>query len=414
MVIQPSSTRTTPTGHAQSGTSSQAAGPSRFMATLRTLLGGAHPAGRTPTATAAGTSTPSGKPRHTDATATLLARLHATDLLHPAGGKQQTQTSQHDDTTDASTLHALVLPGMTLNVLVTARGSSTQRSELHVRATKSGAMHEAHGASPSTLRALAQMQPSHVDAASTNTPMHAGTTKAATPPAQATATTAFTAPTAPTTGTASATAVAWHQPSFTLAATRQTGASQTGHATAESTLVQVALFAHNGSTSAAAQSTTAAGPAAPVNATLPAELGSSAWQQQLGRQLARAVQNGHQQIQLHLHPRELGPLQISLHVDQQKVQAQFFATHVATRDAVQQALPQLRSALAQQGMALSDAMVGQQRHPSQQDRSSHSSSRRTRTSVASLTLSEIDTGPRSPILDNRRGLRAPGKLDTYA
>src|SRR5699024_6029897 len=205
-------------------------GPSRFMATLRSLLGGAHPAGRTSTTTTTGTSAPSGKPRHADATASLLARLHATGLLHPAGGKQQADTPRHDDTPDAaSTLHALVLPTTALNVRIPAPGAVTQSSSPHVGTATADAARHAHGASPGILRALAQpQQRSPVATASTHISAHAGTAPAATP-AQTTATAAPTAPAAPAAPAmshASATAVAWHPSSFTLAAARQTGAAK--------------------------------------------------------------------------------------------------------------------------------------------------------------------------------------------
>lgn len=115
-------------------------------------------------------------------------------------------------------------------------------------------------------------------------------------------------------------------------------------------------------TQAAPQAAThTAAPAATVStATLQAPVGSMPWQNELGQQLIRFSQRGEHQIELHLHPKELGPLQISLHVNDQVAQAHFFAAHAQVRDAVQQAIPQLREALAGQGIALGEAMVGQQ------------------------------------------------------
>jgi flagellar hook-length control protein FliK len=101
-------------------------------------------------------------------------------------------------------------------------------------------------------------------------------------------------------------------------------------------------------------------PATVSTATLQAPVGSTPWQNELGQQLIRFSQRGDHQIELHLHPKELGPLQISLHVNDQVAQAHFFAAHAQVRDAVQQAIPQLREALAGQGIALGEAMVGQQ------------------------------------------------------
>jgi flagellar hook-length control protein FliK len=120
------------------------------------------------------------------------------------------------------------------------------------------------------------------------------------------------------------------------------------------------------STNAAPQAAThASAPAMASTATLQAPVGSTPWQNELGQQLIRFSQRGDHQIELHLHPKELGPLQISLHVNDQVAQAHFFATHAQVRDAVQQAIPQLREALAGQGIALGEAMVGQQQQQRQ-------------------------------------------------
>lgn len=120
------------------------------------------------------------------------------------------------------------------------------------------------------------------------------------------------------------------------------------------------------STNAAPQAATHASvPATVSTATLQAPVGSTPWQNELGQQLIRFSQRGDHQIELHLHPKDLGPLQISLHVNDQVAQAHFFATHAQVRDAVQQAIPQLREALAGQGIALGEAMVGQQQQQRQ-------------------------------------------------
>ena len=122
------------------------------------------------------------------------------------------------------------------------------------------------------------------------------------------------------------------------------------------------LFSANPAPQAATHATA---PAMVSTATLQAPVGSTPWQNELGQQLIRFSQRGDHQIELHLHPKELGPLQISLHVNDQVAQAHFFAAHAQVRDAVQQAIPQLREALAGQGIALGEAMVGQQQQQRQ-------------------------------------------------
>ena len=125
--------------------------------------------------------------------------------------------------------------------------------------------------------------------------------------------------------------------------------------------------AHNagvlGATGAATGQTGAAGgTASPATAfTLQAPVASAPWQQQLGQQMVGLAQRGDQQMELHLNPRELGPLSVSLKLDDQGAQAHFFSSHSTVRGAVEQAIPQLREALAEQGIALGEAMVGEHR-----------------------------------------------------
>lgn len=111
---------------------------------------------------------------------------------------------------------------------------------------------------------------------------------------------------------------------------------------------------------AALNGSAAATATASASATLSSPIGSAAWPHELGQQLVQMVQRGIGQIDLHLNPRELGPVQISLHLHDQTAQVHFLVAHADVQQTVQQALPQLRDALAGQGIALGDALVGQQ------------------------------------------------------
>lgn len=97
-------------------------------------------------------------------------------------------------------------------------------------------------------------------------------------------------------------------------------------------------------------------------ASLSAPVNSPAWPQQLGQQLVRMSQSGgEQRVELQLHPAELGPLSVSLKFGDQGAQAQFLSAHAQVRQVLEQALPQLREALAEQGIELGEATVGEQR-----------------------------------------------------
>ena len=107
----------------------------------------------------------------------------------------------------------------------------------------------------------------------------------------------------------------------------------------------------------------AASPATPT-ATVQTPVAASGWGQDLGQQVVSLARRGDQHMELHLNPRDLGPLSVSLKLDDHGAQAHFFSSHAPVRGAVEQAIPQLREALAQQGIALGEAMVGDQ--PGQQ------------------------------------------------
>ena len=93
---------------------------------------------------------------------------------------------------------------------------------------------------------------------------------------------------------------------------------------------------------------------------LTAAIGSTEWATDLGQQMVDMVTRGDQQVDLRLHPADLGPLSISLNLNDGTTQAQFQAAHASVRAAVEQALPQLREALATQGIALGQASVSDQ------------------------------------------------------
>ncbi|MEE4464588.1 flagellar hook-length control protein FliK [Azotobacter chroococcum] len=115
----------------------------------------------------------------------------------------------------------------------------------------------------------------------------------------------------------------------------------------------------------------ASGPAttgSPAGASLTAPLASPDWQRGLGQHLLGLQQRGEQEIELHLHPTELGPLSISLKLGESGAQAQFLSAHPQVRAAVEQAIPQLREALAEQGIALGETSVGERQ---QQPRDEH-------------------------------------------
>jgi flagellar hook-length control protein FliK len=81
------------------------------------------------------------------------------------------------------------------------------------------------------------------------------------------------------------------------------------------------------------------------------------WSEALGHQVLWALGQGVQQAQIYLHPQDLGPVSIQIRVEDQKTHVTFSASHAATCDALQAALPQLRQMFLQQGLNLGQANI---------------------------------------------------------
>lgn len=159
-------------------------------------------------------------------------------------------------------------------------------------------------------------------------------------------------------------------------------------------------------TPSAAPGAAASGAAAPV--TLGAPLASREWQQDLGLQLIGLHQRGEQQIELHLHPSELGPLSVSLRLGELGAQAQFLSAHPQVRAAVEQAIPQLREALAAQGISLGETSVGAQHQPQGDQQAGSGAGNR----QSAGTAAAADGGDEPRVQAAQRALL--GQVDLYA
>ncbi|WP_313679325.1 flagellar hook-length control protein FliK [Pantoea vagans] len=101
-------------------------------------------------------------------------------------------------------------------------------------------------------------------------------------------------------------------------------------------------------------SATSSTPSTPM---LNSQLGSDEWQQALSQQIVMFSRNGQQNAELRLHPEDLGAIQISLKLDNDQAQISLVSSHSHVRSALEAAIPQLRSALAESGINLSESQV---------------------------------------------------------
>jgi flagellar hook-length control protein FliK len=141
------------------------------------------------------------------------------------------------------------------------------------------------------------------------------------------------------------------------------------------------------------------------SASVQTRVGERAWDQAVGEKLVWMVNQKHQVAQLHLNPPELGPLKISISLDQNQASAQFFSAHASVREALETAMPRLREMLADSGITLGNASVGTEafREPTQQQPRAH---------VAQAGVVAADSGM---VSSGERLLRPMlGLVDTFA
>jgi flagellar hook-length control protein FliK len=101
----------------------------------------------------------------------------------------------------------------------------------------------------------------------------------------------------------------------------------------------------------------AAAPEAANTASLAPDVGSSEWGKSLGQQIVHMGKAGQPLAELQLNPPGLGPLKVTLSMNDQQMQASFVSAHASVRVAIEAALPQLRSTLADSGISLGNTSV---------------------------------------------------------
>jgi flagellar hook-length control protein FliK len=156
-----------------------------------------------------------------------------------------------------------------------------------------------------------------------------------------------------------------------LRAARPEGDSPAAAAAPSAPGTQAALSALALTTGGTARS---ADGASPAQAEVRAPLGSPEFAPALGSQLSVMVREGIDHAQLKLNPAEMGPIEVRISLDGTQAQVDFSAAHAATRQALQDAVPALASALRENGLTLTGGGVFDQardpRGDARQDRPS--------------------------------------------
>lgn len=101
-------------------------------------------------------------------------------------------------------------------------------------------------------------------------------------------------------------------------------------------------------------------PAAPAQAALPMPPQSPAFAPALGHQIDVWMKGGVQHAEVQLSPQDLGPIRVRIEMDGAQARVQMSADVQSTRDALQQAMPQLSEQLGLVGLSLSGGGVSDQ------------------------------------------------------
>lgn len=118
----------------------------------------------------------------------------------------------------------------------------------------------------------------------------------------------------------------------------------------------------NTSTAAAAVNTAQpaqTAPSLPAQMSIALPMQQSGWDQAMGERVVWMARSNIQQAQIQLNPRELGPIEIKISVQNDQTHVNFVAHHATTREAIEASLPRLREMLGEQGLNLGQADVSQ-------------------------------------------------------
>jgi flagellar hook-length control protein FliK len=149
-------------------------------------------------------------------------------------------------------------------------------------------------------------------------------------------------------------------------------------------------------------------PPAPVQLAMQSAPGQPQFAQEVGQHVSWLAGQNIQQAEIQLNPKKLGPIQVEITTHHDRVDVSFAVQHPQTVHALQQTLPQLHDMLAQQGLNLGHASVGQQapgrQHPAFAQRPGAGGA------APHSGGAEIDASP------NWRPLRiaTPGRVDDFA
>lgn len=94
------------------------------------------------------------------------------------------------------------------------------------------------------------------------------------------------------------------------------------------------------------------------------EMGTEAWRQSLNQHINIFTRNGIQNAELRLNPLELGVIRVNMQLNSEQATLHFVSDNHQVRAALEAAMPQLRTSLAESGIELGESSVGAESSPS--------------------------------------------------
>src|SRR5688500_6401512 len=90
----------------------------------------------------------------------------------------------------------------------------------------------------------------------------------------------------------------------------------------------------------------------PATARVDAPFGSEGWKDAFQQKIVWLVDRQQQSAELHLNPPNLGTVEVMLNLSDDRASIIFVSPHAAVRDAIEASLAELRTALADRGLAM--------------------------------------------------------------
>lgn len=110
-------------------------------------------------------------------------------------------------------------------------------------------------------------------------------------------------------------------------------------------------------TAATTSPTAAVAPAQTLALDVP--MRQAGWDQAFAERVVWMAKQGVQEAQIHLNPRNMGPIEVHVSVQKEQASVAFVAHHAVTRDALEAAMPRLRDMLQDSGLNLAQSEVSQ-------------------------------------------------------